>query len=93
MPGFLELLLSTNVCVFVCVCVCACACVCVCVCVCVCECVCVCVCVSTPRLLITSDVMWTPYDWSNKFHGFYMAAVVDINSGHGVPHLPYDANV
>ena len=45
---------------------------------------CVCVCVSAPRLLITSDVMWCdidPYDWLNKSYGFYMAAVVGIDSG------------
>ena len=35
------------------------------VCVYVCVCVCVCVCVS-PRLLITSGVIWTPYDWLNN---------------------------
>ena len=37
-----------------------------------------------PRLLITSGVMWCdidPYDWLNKFYGFYMAAVVGIISG------------
>ena len=48
--------------------------------------VCVCVCVP-PRLLITSGVMWCdidPYDWSNKFYGFYMAAVVGIVSGCGI---------
>ena len=50
----------------------------------VCVCVCVCVCVSTPRLLITSDMIWTPYDWLNKFYGFYMVAVVDIDSGRDV---------
>ena len=48
---------------------------------CVCVCVCVFACVSTLRLLITSGVIWTPYDWSNKFYGFYMAVVVDIDSG------------
>ena len=45
--------------------------------------VCVCVC-PPPRLLITSGVIWTPYDWSNKLYGFYMVAVVDIGSGHDV---------
>ena len=29
-------------------------------------------------------MMWTPYDWSNKFYGFSMAAVVDIVSGRGI---------
>ena len=46
-------------------------------------CLCVCVC-PPPRLLITSGVMWCdidPYDWLNKFYGFYMAAVIGINSG------------
>ena len=45
------------------------------------------VCVSAPRLLITSGVIWhdiDPYDWLNKFCGFYMAAVVGIVSGHNV---------
>ena len=43
-----------------------------------------CVC-PLPRLLITSGMMWhdiDPYDWLNKFYGFYMAAVVGIGSGH-----------
>ena len=45
-------------------------------------CVCVCVCVSTLRLLITSGVIWTPYDWLNKFYSCYMATVVIIVNGH-----------
>ena len=36
-----------------------------------------CVCLS-PRLLITSGMIWTPYDWFNKFYGCCMATVVDI---------------
>ena len=36
-PGFLKLLLSTNVCMHVCLLVCVCVCVCVCMCVCVCP--------------------------------------------------------
>ena len=39
-----------------------------------------CVCLP-PRLLITSSVMWRdidPFDWLNKFYGFYMAVVVGI---------------
>ena len=67
-PGFLELLLSVNVCMRLCVFVYVCVC-------------------PPPRLFITSGVMgvmWTPYDWSNKFYGFYMAAVVDIDSRRGV---------
>ena len=59
--------------------------VCVCACVCVCVCMCVCMCVSTPRLLITSGMMWhdiwTPYDWLNKFYSCYMATVVTIING------------
>ena len=31
-----------------------------------------------------SGVMWTPYDWSNKFYGFSLAAIVDIVSGRDV---------
>ena len=71
-PGFLVLLLSMNVCM--------------CVCVCVCVCVCLRVCLLL-GLLITSGMMWCDmdlYNWSNKFYGFYMAAVVDIDSGHDV---------
>ena len=48
-------------------------------------CVCVCMCVCLPlRLLITRGVIWTPYDWLNKFYSFYMAAVVVINDGRGL---------
>ena len=64
MPGFLELLLSVNVCMRVCLRVCP-----------------------PPRLSITSGVMWCdmdPYDWLNKFYGFYMAVVVGIVSGRDV---------
>ena len=46
------------------------------------------VCVCLPLwILITSGVIRhdvDPYDWSKKFYGFYVAAVVDINSGHSV---------
>ena len=46
---------------------------------------CACVCVSPPpRLLITSGVIWTPYDWLNKFYSIYMAAVVGIVSRCGL---------
>ena len=39
--------------------------------VCLCVCVCVYVCVCPPsKLLITSGVIWTPYDWLNKGYGF-----------------------
>ena len=47
----------------------------------------VCVCVSVcppPRLLITSGVIWTPYDWLNKYYSFCMAAIVDIVSRCGL---------
>ena len=47
-------------------------------------CMCMCVCVCTPRLLTTSGVMWTPYDWVNKFYSFYMAAAVIIGGGCGL---------
>ena len=47
---------------------------------CVCVCVCVCVC-PPPRLLITSSMIWTPYDWLNKFYSCYMAIVVVIING------------
>ena len=45
-------------------------------------CIRVCLCLSL-RLLIASGMMGvilTPYDWSNKFYNFYMAAVVNIVS-------------
>ena len=61
---------SVRECLFACACVCVRACVC-----------------PPPRLLITSGVMWCdidPYDWLNKFYGFYMAAVVGIGSGRDV---------
>ena len=38
-----------------------------------------CVC-PAPRLLITSGMIWTPYDWLNKFYSFYMATLVSILS-------------
>ena len=46
-------------------------------------CVFVCVC-PPPRLLITSGVIWTPYDWLKKFYSGYMAIVVVIVNGHGL---------
>ena len=50
-----------------------------------CMCVYVCMCVCLPlRLLITSGVIWNPYDWLNKFYSFYMAAVVVIDDGRGL---------
>ena len=36
------------------------------------------------RLLITSDMIWTPYDWLKKFYSFHMAATVGIVSRHGL---------
>ena len=36
------------------------------------------------RVPINSTLHYTPYDWLNKFCGFYMAAVVGIDSGHDV---------
>ena len=41
-------------------------------------------CVSALRLLIAKGVIWTPYDWINKFYSLYMAAVVGIVSRHGL---------
>ena len=56
-----------------------------CVHVCACMHVCMCVCVSPPlRLLITSGMIWTPYDWLNKFYSFCVVAVVGIVSRHGL---------
>ena len=49
------------------------------------KCLCVYVCVHPPlRLLIIRGVIYTPYDWLNKFYGFYITAVVGIVSGHGL---------
>ena len=43
------------------------------------------VCVSSPpRLLITSGMIRTPYDWLNKFYRGYMAIVVVIINGRGL---------
>ena len=53
---------------------------------CVCLCVCVCVYVRVcppPRLLLTSGMIWTPYDWLNKLYSCYMATVVCIVNGRG----------
>ena len=76
-PGLLKLFLCRRLYVRVFVCVC--------VCVFVCVCVCVCVCVSLPpRLLITSGVIWTSYDWLNKFYSCCMATIVVIVNGHGL---------
>ena len=36
------------------------------------------------RLLITSGVIWTPYDWLIKLCGFYIVVVVFIDDGHGL---------
>ena len=49
----------------------------------VCVCVCLCVC-PPPRLLITSGVIWTSYNWLNKFYSCYMATVVVIINGNGL---------
>ena len=48
-----------------------------------CVCLRVCVC-PPPRLLITRGVIWTPYDWLNKFYSCYMATVVAIVNGRGL---------
>ena len=39
---------------------------------------CVCVC-PPPRQLISSGMIWTPYDWLNKFYSCYMAIVIIVN--------------
>ena len=41
---------------------------------------------------MTSGVIWTPYDKSNKFYGSYMAPVVDVDSGHGVSYYTHHGN-
>ena len=40
-------------------------------------------CLSAPRLLITSGMIYTPYDWLNKFYSFYKPDVVSIISVRG----------
>ena len=50
-----------------------------------CACLCVCLCVyPSPKLLITSGVMWCDMDQLNKFYSCYIANVVNINDGHGL---------
>ena len=45
----------------------------------------VCVVVCLPlRLLITSSMILSPYDWLNKFYNFYMAAVVRLDGKCGL---------
>ena len=39
---------------------------------------------SAPRLLITSAVIWTPYDWLNKLYSCFVAIVVVIVNGRGL---------
>ena len=41
-------------------------------------------CVSSPMAIISSGMIWTPYDWSNKFYSFNMAVVVGIVSKLGL---------
>ena len=65
------------------VCVCASVCVCVCLCIPACVCVCLSVCLS-PRLLITSGVMWHDMGWLNKFYSIYMGIIVSIVNGCGL---------
>ena len=43
--------------------------------------VCVCPC---PRLLITSSMICSPYDWLNKSYSCYIAIVVSIVNGCGI---------
>ena len=45
--------------------------------------VCVSVC-PPPRLLITSGVIWTLYNWLNKFYSCYMTTAVVIINGSGL---------
>ena len=96
MPSFLSgrLEFMSDVCVCACVCVCVRACVRVCVCVCVVcvhACVCARVCMHTyfcvftslpPRLLITSEVIWIPHHWLNKFYSSYKFKLLITNSNY-----------
>ena len=48
-------------------------------------CVCVCLCVCPPqRLFITSGMIWTSYDYLNKFYSCYMATIAIIVYGRGL---------
>ena len=43
------------------------------------------VCVCLPlRLLITSGMIWTSYDWLNKYYSYNMATVAVIGNGRGL---------
>ena len=33
---------------------------------------------------MTNGVIWTPYDWLNKFYSCYMATIIVITNGHGL---------
>ena len=46
-------------------------------------CVSMCVCLYQ-KLLITSGMIWAPYDWLNKFYSFYAVAVVGMVSRCGL---------
>ena len=49
------------------------------------RCRCLYVCVCPPlRLLITSGMIWTLYDWLNKFYSCYTATLVNIVDGCGL---------
>ena len=37
-----------------------------------------------PKLLITSGMKWTLYDWLNKFYSYYIATAVGIVDGRGL---------
>ena len=39
----------------------------------------ICVCIHPGGFYNYSDVIWTLYDWLNKFYNFYMVATVDIS--------------
>ena len=46
-----------------------------------------CVCVSRPKAinnLWCDMVIWSPYDWLNKFYSFYMVILVGIVNWHGL---------
>ena len=44
----------------------------------------VCVYVCLQGYLISSGVVWNPYDWLSKGYCFYMAAAVPIGGRHGI---------
>ena len=70
-----------------CVCVCVSVCVCVvslCLSVSICVYLSICLCVHREAIVITSDMIWTPYGRLNRFYNYNMAVIINIISRHGL---------